>query len=59
MGHGKIELGGLILPTGLSVTHVNKESLQSRLNMKKRIDKLVRGLEVMGKVLASFPLFSA
>jgi len=59
MGHGKMELGGCILPTGLLVTHVDEVSLRSRLNMNKGVYKLIRELEVMGKVLVHIPLFSA
>jgi len=58
MGRSKMELGGCILPMGLSATHVDKVSLRSRLNMNKGVYKLIRELEVMGKVLVHIPLFS-
>jgi len=37
VGCGEIELGDFILPTGLSVTHVDEASLRSRLNIKEAI----------------------
>jgi len=58
MGRGKTELGGFVLPMGLSATHVDKASLQLRLNMSKGIYKLIRELEVMQQVLVGIPLFS-